>query len=171
MASNAFDVHSKIPTGSWTLYFRHPEETKWTMNTFISLGTVATWGEFWALMDALGNESFGERMYFMMNDPIPPLWESHQNIRGGYYSFRCGKRDAADAYQNYLIAAMLGGLSTDAKANRITGISIGPKRGFNIVKIWNTDSKQSSPAALNYGVHSLIKKEEMIYTPFIQKHL
>lgn len=171
MASHALDVHSTIPTGSWTLYFRHPGETKWTLNTFLSLGTVTTWGEFWALMDALGNESCGESMYYMMNDPFPPLWESHQNIRGGYYSFRCGKREAADAYHNYLIGAMLGSLSTDPNTNRITGISISPKRGFNIVKIWNTDSKQSSTALLQYGVHPMVKKEEMIYTPFIQKHL
>ena len=26
-------IQSEIPTGSWTLYFHSPEETKWTLNT------------------------------------------------------------------------------------------------------------------------------------------
>jgi hypothetical protein len=43
--SSAVDVSkmnldSTIPTGPWTLYFHSPEETKWTLNTFINLGAM-----------------------------------------------------------------------------------------------------------------------------------
>ena len=85
------NLDTPIPTGSWTLYFHSPEETKWTLNTFINLGAMKNWRDFWAVIDTLKEASLSDGMFFMMRDPSPPLWESHQHIRGGCYSFRCQK--------------------------------------------------------------------------------
>lgn len=169
-SSVSHQLDSAIPSGSWTLYFHSPEETKWTLNTFISLGSMKTWRDFWSVMDTLGTDAFSEGMFFVMRDPIPPLWENHQNIRGGYYSFRCQKRDAADSYLNYIIAAMIGQLTRNA-TNQINGISISPKRGFNIIKVWNqTSVNYNKTSDLNYPVSS-IHESDVIYTPFIQKRM
>jgi hypothetical protein len=109
-------------------------------------------------------------MFFMMRDPSPPLWESHQNIRGGCYSFRCQKKDASDIYLNHIIGAMIGLLNISID-NRINGISISPKRGFNIVKIWNTDAqKYNVPANINTQI-SNVREGDIIYTPFVQKKM
>jgi len=164
------NIDSPIPTGSWTLYFHSPEETKWTLNTFISLGSMKKWEDFWSVIDALKPESLSDGMFFMMRDPSPPLWESHQNIRGGCYSFRCEKKDASDIYLNHIISAMIGLLSLSPD-NRINGISISPKRGFNIIKVWNTDaSKFNHPSNINSYI-SVIKEADIIYTPFVQKKM
>ena len=164
------NLDSPIPTGSWTLYFHSPEETKWTLNTFISLGSMKKWEDFWIIIDALKPESLSDGMFFMMRDPSPPLWESHQNIRGGCYSFRCQKKDAADIYLNHIIAAMIGSLSLSPD-NRINGISISPKRGFNITKLWNTDAQQFNHANnINTSISS-VKESDIIYTPFVQKKM
>lgn len=121
-------------------------------------------------MGALGEEPFAEGMFFLMRDPIPPLWENHQNIRGGYYSFRCQKRDATESYISYMIAAMTGVL-TKMATNQINGLSISPKRGFNIVKIWNQTSVQyNKPSDLVYGVQG-VAEADVIYTPFVQKRM
>lgn len=171
-ADGRLDVDSAIPTGSWTLYFHSPDETKWTLNTFTSLGSMHTWREFWNVVDALKPEVFTDSMFFMMRDPIPPLWESHQNVYGGCYSFRCQKKDAPDAYIQYMIAAMLGGINTKDPNNKINGLSISPKRGFNIVKVWNIDGKTYyQPSDLSYGLHPLVKEADVIYTPFLQKKM
>jgi hypothetical protein len=163
------NLDTAIPTGSWTIYFHSPEETKWTLNTFISLGSMKTWGDFWNIIEALKHESLADGMFFMMRDPSPPLWESHQNIRGGCYSFRCQKKDASDIYLNYIIGAMLGSLSN--LDNRINGISISPKRGFNIIKIWNTDAnKYNKTDDINVEC-SIIKECDIMYTPFVQKKM
>jgi len=164
-------LDSAIPSGSWTLYFHSPEETKWTLQTFTSLGSMKTWKDFWTIMDALGSDCFSEGMFFVMRDPIPPLWENHQNIRGGYYSFRCQKKDATDSYVNYLIAAMTGSL-TKNNGNLINGLSISPKRGFNIIKIWNhMGSTYQRSSDLQYGISSAVAESDVIYTPFIQKRM
>jgi len=165
------NLDSSIPTGPWTLYFHSPEETKWTLNTFISLGSMKTWRDFWTILETLKVETLSEGMFFMMRDPSPPLWESHHNIRGGCYSFRCQKKDAPEICINYIIACMLGGIS-DNIDNRINGISISPKRGFNIIKIWNTDAQKfNKPANINTTISSSICESDIMYTPFVQKKM
>lgn len=164
------NLNSLIPTGSWTLYFHSPEETKWTLNTFINLGSMKSWGDFWNVIDTLTEVSLSDGMFFMMRDPSPPLWESHHHIRGGCYSFRCQKKDASEIYLNHIIVSMLGSL-TDNPENRINGISISPKRGFNIVKVWNNDApKFNSPTNIDTSF-SIIREGDIIYTPFVQKKM
>jgi hypothetical protein len=164
------NLDSAIPTGPWTLYFHSPEETKWTLSTFINLGSMKTWGDFWSIIEAVKQDSLADGMFFMMRDPSPPLWESHQNIRGGCYSFRCQKKDASDAYINYIIASMLGSLSNNSQ-NIINGISISPKRGFNIIKVWNVDAQKfNHPSNLNSNV-STIRESDIMFTPFLQKKM
>lgn len=164
------NLDSAIPTGPWTLYFHSPEETKWTLNTFISLGSMKSWRDFWTVIDALKQDALSDGMFFMMRDPSPPLWESHQNIRGGCYSFRCQKKDASDIYLNHIIAAMIGTLSGSPE-NRINGVSISPKRGFNIIKLWNVDAQKfNNPSNINTSF-SIIRESDMMYTPFVQKKM
>lgn len=169
--NRSYELDSVIPTGSWTLYFHSPDETKWTLNTFVSLGAMNTWRDFWNIMDSLPSDVFTDSMFFMMHDPIPPLWESHQNIRGGCYSFRCQKKEAHDVCLHYMIAVMLGGMMKDPK-NVVNGLSISPKRGFNIIKVWNVDGQAFDAASdMNYGCHPSVKESDVIYTPFVQKKM
>jgi len=106
----------------------------------------------------------------MMHDPSPPLWESHHHIRGGCYSFRCPKKDASDVFVTYMIAAMLNGATTPSE-NTVNGLSISPKRGFNIIKVWNTDAQRFHKlSTLNTAISS-VKESEVIYTPFVQKKM
>jgi hypothetical protein len=166
-----YTLDSAIPSGSWTLYFHSPEETKWTLNTFVTMGSMKTWRDFWTTMELIGNDAFSDGMIFVMRDPIPPLWENHQNIRGGYYSFRCQKRDAAECYINYMITAMISAL-TQQGSNQINGISISPKRGFNIIKVWNQNATgYNKPSDLQYGICPSVAESDVIYTPFIQKRM
>jgi len=162
-------LDSLIPTGSWNIYFHSPEETKWTFNTFISLGSMKTWRDFWSVIEFLKVDCLSDGMFFMMRDPSPPLWESSHNIRGGCYSFRYQKKEAHDIYLYYIIAAMLGSITTPN--NRINGITISPKRGFNIIKVWNTDAQKfNSPSDINTEVSS-VQEGDIIYTPFVQKKM
>jgi hypothetical protein len=165
-----YDLDSAIPSGSWTLYFHSPEETKWTLNTFVSLGSMKIWKDFWTIINTLDQESFSNGMFFMMRDPVPPLWENHQNIRGGYYSFRCQKKDAPEIYIDYMISTMINQL-TKHSSNLINGLSISPKRGFNIIKVWNTNAQVFNKIPdLHYGFNSVVEND-VIYTPFVQKKM
>jgi hypothetical protein len=163
------DMDTVIPTGSWTLYYHSADEVKWTLTTFTSLGAMKTWREFWDTVDGLNADLLSDGAFFLMRDPIPPLWEHHNNIRGGCYSFRAQKKDAADLFITYSIACMLNRLTDNN--NIISGLSISLKRGFNIIKVWNQNAVAfNSPSNLNNTI-SVIKDSDIIYTPFVQKKM
>lgn len=170
MSSSDITLDTPIQTGSWSLYFHAHDDTKWNLASFTLVGQMKTWRDFWTLVEAITVDKFADGMFFLMRDPIPPLWENHQNIRGGSYSIRVQKRDAGEVYITYVISAMLANMCKET-GNQINGISISPKKGFNIIKIWNVDAAKYK---LPTDIHLLckeIKQDDVLYTPFVQKKM
>ncbi len=161
---------TNIPTGSWTLYFHATDETKWNLDSFQKIGSVKTWNEFWLMMEKITPEIFARGMFFWMRDPLPPLWENKENIRGGNYSIRVSEADIPATFMRYAIAAMLGQVfSAPDTDNRVQGFSIAPKRGFSVLKVWNQNADRwSDPADLQL-LGDKIKREDVMYAPFVTK--
>lgn len=165
-----------IPSGSWTLWFHNPEDSKWTLSSFTKVATFSTWHDFWQIADGLLNskkdstDAFGEGMFFLMRDNIPPLWENSANIRGGGYSFRVQRREASDLYLVYCIAAMLEEVM-NTPLNKVNGVSISPKKNFNIIKIWNTNAETFNKITDIKTIVKDLKVDDFMYTPFHQKHM
>lgn len=171
----------KIPTGEWTLYFHSPREKRWSIDTYVDIGSVATWKDMFALLNAIGDMKLKGGMYFWMRKGVPPLWENFQNIRGGSYSLRGGLENGIDIFILYTIGAMLG-VATN-KDDKVMGINISPKLigggnrdmdqtiGFYTIKIWNQDCVKFGKAT---GLALLDKKmaiEEVLYTPHNEKKM
>lgn len=169
-------VHSKIPTGSWSLYYHNPVDTKWTPESYQKVATVETWDHFFTVMTSLEELSMQYGMLFWMKGTILPLYENHINIRGGCYSIRIGRSKSAHYYTIYTIACMLGVVTT-VPENQIHGISISPKRvqeknqTFNVIKIWNKDCTNYNKGTEIINLDKIETLSEIIYTPHIQKKL
>jgi hypothetical protein len=157
-----------IPSGSWTIWYHSPKENKWTPSTYQQVATLRTWTDYWTLMDAIGDETLLNGFFFIMRDPATPLWENKLNIRGGGYSLRIGRKDAADIFHKYTIGAMIGCITNDP-ANKLMGVTISPKRGFNVINVWNEDfAKHSANDGLKL-ITKLVGPEEIRYTRHLDK--
>ena len=163
-------IDSLIPSGSWTLYFHSIDENKWDINSFHVIRTFKTWHDLHATLKKVVISTIGDGMFFLMRDPIPPLWENSKNIRGGNYSFRAQRADAGETFVNVAIACMLDRIMVSAE-NRIHGISISPKKGFNIVKIWNADSTKYNKISDMVLCVDGLKSDDVLYTPFLEKKM
>jgi hypothetical protein len=158
---------TSIPTGAWSLWYHSPKETKWTTATYIHIATIRTWEEFWTLVDLIGDDTFLNGFFFFMKDPTPPRWENKANIRGGTYSMRLSRKDAFDNFIKYTVSAMVD-MASHNPANKINGVTISPKRGFNIINIWNEDFTYSALEDLREYTRRL-PGEEVRYTRHIDK--
>ncbi len=172
----SFQLSDPIPTGSWSLYYHNPADTRWTPDSYILLGTAKTWNEFFAFVNELQDISFQQGMLFWMKEGVPPLYENHANIKGGCYSLRVSRQRSVHYFLLYTIASMLGRVVPDSQ-NTIQGVSISPKRiveknqSFNVIKIWNKDcTRYSNPEHL-VRLDNIQQSCEIIYTPHIQKKL
>ena len=119
--------------------------------------------KFWALHKKIENEMLNSGMFFIMKEGIYPLWEDSQNINGGCWSYKIVKRDAYKAWVQ--LAVSLVGETLSNEDNLINGISISPKKGFCIVKIWNCDSKKKDISNITSDI-PFFEGEEYIYKSF-----
>jgi hypothetical protein len=173
----SFQFTDPIPTGSWCLYYHNPADTKWTPESYQLIGTVKTWGDFFAVLNELEDSSIQHGMFFWMREGIPPLYENHANIKGGCYSLRVSRAKASHYYLLYTIASMLGQVVHNASVNTIQGVSISPKRiveknqSFNVIKIWNKDCTRYNKNDQLVHLDNIQLCSDIIYTPHIQKKL
>ncbi|NDB83593.1 MAG: hypothetical protein EB127_12850 [Alphaproteobacteria bacterium] len=167
----SMNIDTPIPSGDWTLYWHSSEGNDWkSVHSFDNFGPMKTWGNFLNVMDSIGESTLSDGMFFLMRNPIPPLWENHQNVYGGAYSLRIVKHDAGKVFIDYAIAAMNKLVTADSK-NIINGLSISPKKGFNIIKLWNNDSTvYKNPTDLLKLIPDM-KAEDILYTPFTSKKM
>jgi hypothetical protein len=97
-----------------------------------------------------------------MKADISPLWENKANIRGGSYCLKVPRRSAIEVFTRYLAAAAVG-CCAKAAENEIVGVTISPKKGFCIIKIWNLNAKAfGKPSDLEI-LHEEVKEAEIIY--------
>ena len=177
MTSMEIQLESKF-ANEWTLYYHSLREKRWTMETFQKIGTARTLRDALSILRELG-EKIKKGMYFWMRDPVPPLWENFQNIRGGSYSVRGNNEDGTEIYKRYAIGSMLG-MATQNKDDTIMGISISPKIlgqgaaqkiGFYVIKIWNRDADKFNVASGLNCLDKSITPAEILYTPHVEKKM
>ena len=174
------NMDAPLPSGTWTLYFHAPREKRWTLDTFQPIAkNISTVKEMLAIFNELGDK-LKRGMYFCMRDPVPPLWENYQNIRGGSYSLRGGPDEGAEYYKSYILGAML----SEAVSNpldQIVGISISPKImngqngiqrvGFYVIKVWNKDSEAFNKPEGIHLLHPKLVQGDILYTPHVDKKM
>lgn len=151
-----------IPTGSWTVYFHEPEDKSMTADSYKKLQVVSSWEALGSLLRELGPHKTTNGLLRVMRGEYSPLWENKANIHGGSYCLKVTRRNSVEVFNRYLAAAALGACAADP-ANEIVGVTISPKKGFCIIKIWNLNAKRfGSPADLKL-LHEEIKVEEILY--------
>jgi len=149
---------------SWTLWYHNPESTDWEETSYIKIYKFRSLEEFWALYNKVPDLHFSTGMYFLMRDNILPLWEDENNKNGGCWSYKVSKKEAAKAYRE-LSMHLISERICMKYPNIITGISISPKKGFCIIKIWNNDCDKNDINLIAEEIQYL-DREHTIYKAY-----
>ena len=158
-----------FPSGSWTLYFHDPADTDWTPDSYKKIGTFSDFMNLWGTLQHIGDAKFLSGMFFLMRDPFVPRWEHRSNIRGGCYCIKIPEALAKETYQRYVATAILGKVAADA--NSIVGITISPKKGFHILKVWNTESKTFNKPSDIAILGDAMKSGDILYRPHVDQKM
>ena len=97
-------------------------------------------------------------MFFMMRDDIFPTWEDPDNREGCCISFKVGS-DVLKEQWTMIVNQVLGEdiLQDKEQTIDVNGLSVAPKKEFNIIKLWIRN---------NYTEYPEILKE---YEPYFTK--
>jgi hypothetical protein len=98
-----------------------------------------------------------------MRKDIFPNWEDPDNRNGGCLSFKVSSSNIVNEWVNLLLKCITENILTDNNENEINGISISPKKEFNIIKIWFRNSSFKYNGFFIEEDNSLINLNNSLY--------
>ena len=146
---------------SWVLWYHSIKDTTWTKSSYKQMYTFNNLYDYSIFEDVIQLNHLQNGMFFLMRGEIFPTWEDPKNRMGGCVSFKYDNNILKE-FLRIILLCITGNLSTDGNLNEINGVSISPKKEFNITKIWlKDDSKDYKHIVKEYD--PLIKLEKSIY--------
>tara|TARA_Y100001978_G_scaffold199513_1_gene213962 strand:+ start:134 stop:586 length:453 start_codon:yes stop_codon:yes gene_type:complete len=134
-------------TNNVTLYAHLPYDTDWTINSYKTIHSFTSEDELINLYNNIPTEIVKNCMLFLMKSNVKPMWEDVNNKNGGSFSFRIDNNKIIDKW--FLISYLFITNKLIHNANNINGITISPKKNFNILKIWVSDCTNKDIQTIN----------------------
>jgi len=123
---------------NWCLWYHSIKDNNWEKNSYQKLLTLRNLFDYKLIEATFEQNHYQNGMFFIMKNDIFPNWEDPKNRLGGCLSFKIPSNSIIDSW-NYLILNILNETFFKEKNNIINGLSISPKKEFNIIKIWLKD--------------------------------
>ena len=152
---------------SWKLFYHSPTLQDWTLPSYTEVAEFQTVEEFWMVFNKFPEKYFHMGMFFFMRGNIKPTWEDVSNRSGGCWSYKIPMKHIYEVWKD--LSIRLVGESLSNTPMLLNGLSISPKRGFCIIKIWGKDHKCSDFKTLQLNGIEHVTPSEVIYTSFKDK--
>ena len=131
----------KVSDG-WKLWYHSIKDTNWEKSSYQDLIDIDNLFDLKFVKNHFKQNHYQNGMFFLMKKDIFPNWEDPSNRMGGCMSFKVKSSNILEEWNELLLRC----ITTNIMSNNndlINGISISPKREFNIVKIWFSENKES----------------------------
>jgi translation initiation factor 4E len=143
----------------WTLWAHLPHNTDWSIKSYIPIYTFVSVEETLAVTETLPSVLIENCMLFLMKEGIKPTWEDPQNRNGGCFSYKISNKNVAKIWKELTYVTVGGTLSNHASyVNKVTGITISPKKNFCIIKIWMSDCSNQNPEVVTSELKGLVSQ-------------
>ena len=129
---------------NWSLWYHSIKDDNWGKKSYKKLLIFRNLFDYRLIVDSFEQNYYQNGMFFVMKDDIFPNWEDPKNRFGGCLSFKISSDNIIDSW-NYLLLNILNSSFLKENNDMINGISIAPKKEFNIIKIWLKEKKYKYP--------------------------
>lgn len=123
----------------WVLWYHSLKNKSWDNKSYIKVIEIKSLYDYKLLEDIMRINHLQNGMFFLMKNDIFPTWEDPKNRMGGCISFKYDN-NILNEWLKILLVCITENLSE--YNNEINGLSISPKKEFNIFKVWIKDDKK-----------------------------
>jgi hypothetical protein len=126
----------------WGVWYHSINDSRWTRESYKKIMVVKNLLDYYFLKTNFEKKTLQNGMFFIMRGDILPTWEDPDNRLGGCLSFKIYSNDILNAWNKLFLNLICEDIALDEKKyDEITGLSISPKKEFNIIKIWLKNDK------------------------------
>ena len=143
----------------WVLWYHSLKNKSWDNNSYVKVIEIKSLLDYKLLEDIMRLNHLQNGMFFLMKNDIFPTWEDPKNRMGGCISFKYNN-NILNEWLKVLLLCITENLSDFNK--EVNGLSMSPKKEFNILKIWiKDDSKDYKTLVKEY--EPFMKLDKCIY--------
>ena len=148
---------------NWCLWYHSINNNEWNKSSYKNLLTLSNIYDLKLMNDTIDKIHLQNGMFFIMREDIFPTWEDPDNREGCCVSFKISSNILKDQW-DYIVERILTEdiLKDHTKEDLINGISIAPKKEFNIVKIWLRNHDQNYTEFLKEYEPNFTKEKALI---------
>jgi len=145
----------------WVLWFHSLKNPNWNNKSYIKVIEIKSLLDYKLLEDVMRINHLQNGMFFLMKNDIFPTWEDPKNRMGGCISFKYDNNILKE-FLKLILLCITENLSTKENINEINGLSIAPKKEFNIVKIWTKNYDKNNNEIVK-EFEPFVKYDKCIY--------
>ena len=154
----------------WDLWYHSINDNQWNKQSYKNLFTISNLYDIKSLNDYLLKIHLQNGMFFIMRDDIFPTWEDPENRLGGCISFKVKSNEILDSWNKLFIYLISENIINDKKEfEEINGISIAPKKEFNIIKIWLRNDNKDYKNLIK-SIEPYYKLEDSLYRKHVLEY-
>ena len=121
----------------WILWNHKLDNNSWSNDSYINIFEINNLLDYKLLKDNITLQNLQNTMFFLMRDNIFPTWEDPLNKDGCSASFKIPSLQINEIWNKLISYLICENIQKDIQdRDSINGISISPKKEFNIIKIW-----------------------------------
>ena len=129
---------------TWRAYAHDPNDPNWTRSSYKSLGIVSCVSDFWTLWNSC-RAVVDRTMIFIMREHVFPSWDDDACIDGCIASAIVPVDESTDVFEDLVKRALGERLASDPlRWDCVNGVSIAPKNGICVVKVWLSAVQESA---------------------------
>lgn len=123
----------------WKLWFHSINDNNWNKSSYKQLFSLKDLYDTNLMMSIFKQNHYQNGMFFLMKNDVFPNWEDPSNRMGGCLSFKISSKNVISEWSELFLKCNLECILKDEN-DKINGLSISPKKEFNILKIWFSEN-------------------------------
>ena len=142
-------VEAHFLNDKWVLWAHLPHDTDWTLKSYKEIYEINNIETVNAINKTIPEKMVKNCMLFLMRKNINPVWEDPLNCNGGCFSFKVLNKNVPSVWKDLSYVLTGETVSNDSKfQEKVTGITISPKKSFSILKIWMNNLTYQNPRVI-----------------------
>lgn len=161
---------------TWVIWYHNPSNNNWDIKSYENLYEIDSLEKYCKFENTrkLHLPKLTESMFFVMRkineyEYVYPMWEDINNKSGGCWSFKIDSNSIEQIWSIltiYLLSENLG--NNKEYSLGINGISLSPKKGFCIIKIWNNNSNNTDINLINKDLTEYLDFDSGFYKSHVE---
>ena len=155
------DAPTQNLANAWTIWIHIPYDQNWSLDSYTEICTFRTVNEL-VYLTKIMEDLVKVCMVFVMKEGVNPMWEDKRNIAGGGFSYKIQNEYVTASWRTIMFSTIGCTITNSELLDKITGITVSPKKCFHIIKLWVSDEFPASE--LNVSAHDMASESTLYKT-------